>query len=170
MILMQIPTIVGKNQIGLKTLSHGLKEFLDRLPFVRKKTVTKIPDDDARTNRGSKKQAGCGKSLAFAGRTRAENHPVEVKLAVLPQQSQDRSAASDFDVVAMGAEAENVADPAVRIEKAQLIHAARERAFAFPCANRSHCRGWTAKLREEPSTIPKGHSQRQGGFRASAGP
>lgn len=118
MILMQVIAIMGKYEIGLKLFSNELEKLLDFLAFVGEKTVPETADDDVGTNRRSKEQTGRGKSLAFAAGITAENNPVEVEFTVLLYQAQNRPAAPDLDVIAMGAEAQDIANPALRIAKA----------------------------------------------------
>ncbi len=171
MVLVKVVSIVSKYQIRLKSFPHGLKEFLDSLPLVRKKTVTIMPDDDFVANSSStEEQMRSGKRLAFAARIRTENRPVEIQIRIFLYQSQDRAPAADLDVVTMSAEAQDVTDPAIRVAKTQIMHAGGQRDFAVLCVNQTHCRRRSVNPREVPSILPTEHDQKPANSRVSGGP
>jgi hypothetical protein len=102
MVLMQISAIVSEDEIRLKLCPNGLKEFLDRFSFVREVAVAETPHLDPGAIYVFKKHARRLKSLPFSRWTRTENDPIKLKLREFSDQTQDRPAAADLDIIAMG--------------------------------------------------------------------
>src|SRR5271170_845830 len=146
MILMQIVSSVSKYQVGFETSLNRRDEFLDRFALVRKITIAEIPDHHVRTACVLQKRTSGLASFAFSHRIRTEYHPVKLELGIFLDQAKDRAAASDFDVVAMRAQAQDSANPATAAAEGQLMHVACRRKSARPPSRRARC--WL--LKEHP--------------------
>jgi hypothetical protein len=109
-ILVQIVAEVGENQVGLESSLQFLETFLDRYTFVKKETVAKGLHHHGFFSSAAQKSAGAKASFRRALGAGAEDHPIELEVRRLLGKLQDGSAASNFDVIAVGAEAQDPSD------------------------------------------------------------
>ena len=109
MILMQIVTVMCQDQVRNKFFLQFLKLRLNSRMKRREKAITVISDRDLLGFGCSEKQARTFYCFPFSCWIGAEDLPIDLTFRILPQQPQDRPATSDFDIVAMGAQAENAA-------------------------------------------------------------
>src|SRR5882724_2750211 len=106
MILMQIVTRVSEDDVRRALGLQLLEERLDAFADVRKEARLEVPDDHVALRRIGEEALRAGQGLLVALAARADHHPLDFGMDVLRQEPQDRSAATDLDVVAVGADAE----------------------------------------------------------------
>jgi hypothetical protein len=106
MILVGIALPVRENQIGLDLTLYLFEIILHLAAAVGQKTVAKVFESDRLLATGSEElRSFCGFLAAKSCGT--ENHPVEPHLRERALEIEQRAAASNFDIVAVGAKAED---------------------------------------------------------------
>ncbi len=106
MVLMSIALPMGEDQIGIDLCLHAFEIFFDLLRAVGKKTVAIFLKDDLLVATRRKQLGGLGSFLtARAGS--GENDPVQPELGEKLLEMQKSPAATDFDIVRMGAKAKH---------------------------------------------------------------
>src|SRR5438093_11477452 len=107
MILMQIISVVGENQVWRDNPFQFFEISFDIARDIGEKTVGEIFDDDVFRSGLLQEQVGAvtrfGPSLILG----TENDPINSRLSVRFKQCEDRSSATYFDVVTMCTQAQN---------------------------------------------------------------
>jgi hypothetical protein len=73
----------------------------------REIAVAEIVNDNLVPGRALEKPAGAAPGFPFAPLSGAEDHPVKLDVPTTPQELENRSSASDFDVVGVRAKAQD---------------------------------------------------------------
>jgi hypothetical protein len=106
-ILVPVVAAMGEDDVGAEPLFQILEVFLDFSRNVRKKTVAKMFYAYLFFSRTAQEGFTAADGLFPAFPVRAEHHPIEFQGRVLLEPAQDGPAATNLDIVAMGAETED---------------------------------------------------------------
>ena len=107
MILMPVIAVMGEHDVRIKLRLDLLKPFLDYWPLARKVTLAKRSDLDLFV-RNAAQEVLCASIRLFRARSwGAEYDPADLQLRNLPDQLQQGSAGSDFDIIRMRTKAKN---------------------------------------------------------------
>jgi hypothetical protein len=109
MILVEILSIVRKNNVGVTRVLEPFKCLLYRCSLIGEKTLTKRLKMDPV---GSGRRQKAPRALSRFGLpllARAENNPGHFRVVNFAKKSEDRPAAADFNIVRMSSETEYMA-------------------------------------------------------------
>jgi hypothetical protein len=109
---MPVFAIVRQNEIGLANVFQVFEELLDLAADVRKEAIAKRLHQDFFALRLGEKAIGAFDRLCTALSAGAQHHPMHLCFGNFFEQTQDRPATANFDVVAVRAEAKKL-EPAL---------------------------------------------------------
>src|SRR5689334_15105158 len=98
---------MGEDEVGGEPVFQILEVFLDFSRNVREKTVAEIFYAHLFLARTAEESFTAANGLIPAFPVRAEHHPIKFQGRVLLEPAQNGPAATNLDIVAMGAEAED---------------------------------------------------------------
>src|ERR1700683_1846773 len=107
MVLMQIVTGMSKNQIRRDFFFQLLKIVLDVRHDGGEVAVAEIMNDNVLPGRAFQEKAGTIAGLLGPLVARTKHHPVKIQISRMTKHFEYRATPSDFDVIGMGAEAQN---------------------------------------------------------------
>src|SRR5262249_32159982 len=108
MILMAIVAIVSEYDVGFEDCLDLLEIFLNLFCLDRKKAFPEPLDHD-RPLRGARDECSRARSSLLGARALSAEHcPPDIQVSMIAHQLEQCSAAPDFDIVGMRAEAEDV--------------------------------------------------------------
>ena len=108
MVLMFVVAVVAEDQVGLTELFQRFEEVFDLSTDEGQVTLAKAPDDDIRIRRAGEKVRGAAPSFFLARPRCREDDPAHLRARILGKQTQQGTAATDFDIVAMGIQTQDV--------------------------------------------------------------
>ena len=107
MVLMPIITEMSEDQVGLNETFELLEVIFDQFTLVREEAGPEILYDDLRSNRALQECLGAFPGFVGAGTFGAEDDPKDFEIRFCAEEGKDSATAADFDVIGMGAEAED---------------------------------------------------------------
>jgi len=107
MILMPIIAEMSEDQVGLNETFELLEVIFDQFTLVGEEAGPEILYNDLRSNRALQEGFGAFPSFVGAGPFGTENHPKDFEIRFCAEEGKDSATAADFDVIGMGAEAED---------------------------------------------------------------
>src|ERR1700683_2844992 len=130
MVLVRVFAAGAENDVRRDRSLQVLKDSLDLVSHEGHEAVRKFLQQHATQAGGSREQLRRPLGLRFPFRDGAEDHPMKCAARVFLGKPEDGSAATDFDIIRMGAQAQNPERPAA-IEF-QLDHTSTGGAAAIP--------------------------------------
>ena len=98
---------MGEDQIGLHALGKIRQCFLDLAPLIGKETIAEGKNFNAMFSRSFEKSRGTGAGFGVPLPISGEHTPMNTDIGLGRNQIQDGAATSDFEIVAMGAQAKD---------------------------------------------------------------
>src|ERR1700722_15348621 len=107
MVLMGILAVLSEDKVGRDSALQLFENILHPSPFKRHEAVPKLLQKGA-PQAATREHSGGVLCFLHPNACGAEHHPMDQAPRILLGQAQDSSAATDFDIVGMTAEAENL--------------------------------------------------------------
>jgi hypothetical protein len=105
MVLMSIVAAVRQDQIGIDSALEALEPLLDRGALEWKEAILESSNFHVERRGAAQKAEGAALGFACSARVAAEDDPVNGDASARGDQTEKRTAATDFEVIGMGAEA-----------------------------------------------------------------
>src|SRR3954451_22104966 len=118
---MQVLAVVREDQVRRDLRLEVLEKVLDRAAVVWKEAVAELADDDVPAGGPVEERLGAAVNLLGARVPRAEHHPPHLDRRKRLDQMEDRSAATDLDVVGVATHGEDTVGRR-RLAERQLQH------------------------------------------------
>src|ERR1700690_562881 len=109
MVLVAVMPVVSQDKVGREPLLQSLKILLDRSPVIGKEAVPEILDNNFSFPRLLKEEIRALERFFLTLPTRAQDYPVNFQACIFLEPAKNGSSATDFNVVGVGAEAEDLA-------------------------------------------------------------
>ena len=122
MVLVTVFTKVSEDEVGLDLAFQLFKEFFNFSELTGDKPISEFLQNDVLFGRAIEESAGAGTGFAAAFCGAAEHDPPNLQLRALAQELEDRSSATDLEIVGMSAETED----GFEVRERQLQHSGQD--------------------------------------------
>src|SRR4029077_17361808 len=107
MILVPVCSIVGEDHVRRYSLLQFFEKLLDFFPFIRKKAIAEVLDDDLLMICAFEEKGCAVKRLTFALSPGTKDNPKKLRVGMLGKHPKDCPAATNFNVIRVRAEAQD---------------------------------------------------------------